>query len=70
MKLKQSNEILLRFENNTDTLFEQTKTRSKENVEFKLTKSMDTFSFNAPWELEEKCLIAVTLLEFYISILK
>ena len=39
---------------NTETEVAQRKRRPREILEFKLTKSMETFSINPPTELEEE----------------
>ena len=38
----------------TDTLIEQTKTKPQENLEIKMNKQMQTFSFNPPINLVER----------------
>ena len=60
-----NNELLLLIKNHTDTLIEQTKTRLQENLEFKMNKQMQTFSFNPPINLfeEDKWLLAVSSFE-------
>ena len=57
--------MLLLIKKHTDTLIEQTKTRPQENLEFKMNKQMQTFSFNPPINLfeEDKWLLAVSSLE-------
>ena len=59
------NELLLLIKKHTDTLIEQTKTKPKETLEFKLNKQMQTFSFNPPINLveEHKWLLGVSSLE-------
>ena len=47
----------------------QTKTTPQDTLEFKLTKSMDTFSIKTPIELEEgKRMIAITCLEAHPAV--
>ena len=60
-----NNELLLLIQKHTDTLIEQTKTRSQETLEFKMNKQMQTFSFNPPINLveEDKWLLAVSSFE-------
>ena len=71
-----NNELLLLIKKHTDTLIEQTKTKPQETLEFKMSKQMQTFSFNPPINLVEegKWLIAVSSLEcnilFLISLTK
>ena len=58
-------ELLLLIKKHTDTLIEQTKTRSQETLELKMNKQTQTFSFNPPLNLieEGKCLMAVSLFD-------
>ena len=60
-----NNELLLLIKKHTDTLIEQTKTKPQETLEFKMSKQMQTFSFNPPINLfeEGKWLIAVSTFE-------
>ena len=60
-----NNELLLLIKKHTDTLIEQTRTKSQETLEFKMNKQMQTFSFNPPINLieEDKWLIAVSSFE-------
>ena len=60
-----NNELLLLIKKHTDTLIEQTKTKSQETLEFKMNKQMQTFSFNPPINLVEegKWLMAVSSFE-------
>ena len=60
-----NNELLLLIKKHTDTLIEQTKTRSQETLEFRMNKQRQTFSFNPPINLleEGKWLLAVSLFE-------
>ena len=57
-----NNELLLLIKKHTDTLIEQTKTKPQETLEFKMTKQMQSFSFNPPINLieEGKWLLAVS----------
>ena len=60
-----NDELLLLIKKHTDTLIEQTKTRPQETLEFKMSKQMQTYSFNPPINLleEGKWLIAVSSFE-------
>ena len=60
-----NNELLLLIKKHTDTLIQQTKTKPQENLEFKMNKQMQTFSFNPPINLVEegKWLLAVSSFE-------
>ena len=57
--------MLLLNEKHFDTLIEQTKTKPQETLEFKMTRSKQTFSFNPPINLveEDKWLLAVSLFD-------
>ena len=57
--------MLLLIKKHTDTLVEQTKTKTQETLEFKMNKQMKTFSFNPPSNLVEegKWLLAVSSFE-------
>ena len=43
-----NNELLLLKEKHTDTLIEQTKTKSQETFEFKMIKQLEIFCFSPP----------------------
>ena len=60
-----NNELLLLIRKHTEILIQQTKTKPKETLEFKMNKQMQTFSFNLPINLVEegKWLLAVSSLE-------
>ena len=60
-----NNELLLLIRKHTDTLIEQTKTKPQENLEYKINKQMQSFSFNHPNNLVEECrwLLAVSSFE-------
>ena len=60
-----NNELLLLLKKHTDTLTEQTKTRPRETLEFKMNKQMQTFSISPPINLLEdgKWSLAVTSFE-------
>ena len=60
-----NNELILLNKKHIDTLIEQTKTKPQETLEFKMTKQMQTFSFNRSINLVEegKWLIAVSLFD-------
>ena len=60
-----NNELLLLIKKHTDTLIEQTKTRPRETLEFKMNKQMQRFSFNPPINLfeQDKWLLAVSSFE-------
>ena len=60
-----NNELLLLFKKHTDTMIEQAKTKPQETLEFKMSKQMQTSSFNPPINLldEGKWLPAVSSFE-------
>ena len=60
-----NNELLLLIKKHTDILIQQTKTKPQETLEFKMSKQMQTFSFNPPINLVEdgKWLLAESSLE-------
>ena len=61
-----NNELLLLIKKHTDTLIEQTKTKPQETqIEFKMNKQMQFFSFNPPINLVEegKWLLGVSLFD-------
>ena len=66
------NELLLLIKKHTDTLLEQTKTKPQETLEFRMTKQVQTFSFNPPLNLVEegKWLLAVSSFECTNSVYK
>ena len=49
-----NNEILLILKKHTDTLFEQTRSRLQETLDFKLNKQVETFSISLPLNLVEE----------------
>ena len=57
--------MLLLFKKHTDTLIDQTKTKTQETLDFKLKKQVQIFSFNPPVNLvgEGKWLLAVSSFE-------
>ena len=60
-----NNELLLLIKKHTDTLIEQTRTKPKETLEFKMNKQLQTFSLNPPINLfeEGKRLLTVSSFE-------
>ena len=53
-----------------EKLIEQTHRKAEETLEFKLTKSRETFSFKPPISIEGSWMIELTSLEVYNSIFK
>ena len=60
-----NNELLLLIKKHTDTLIQQTKTKPRETLEFKMNKKKQTCSFNPPKNLieEGKWLLGVSLFD-------
>ena len=56
------------FTENCETLIKQTHTRPVGTLEFKLTKSRETFHFSPPIQIKGNSMIALTSLEVYNSI--
>ena len=52
-------DLLLPLTEKCKTLFEQTHRKAEETLEFTLTKSRETFSFNPPTSVEESWMIGV-----------
>ena len=66
-----SNELLLLINKRTDTINQQTRTRPRETLDFKMNKQLKTFSISPPLSLleEGKWMIAVTSFETTNSVL-
>ena len=60
--------LLLSKTKNCETLIEQTHRKAEETLEFKLTKSRETFHFNPRILIEGSWMIGLTSLEVYNSI--
>ena len=58
--------MLLLIKKHTDTLIEQTKTKTKpqEILEYKMNKQMETFSFNHPLNLVEEARWLLEVMSF------
>ena len=70
IKTKNETEDLLQsITKKCETLFEQTRKKSEETMEFKMFKPRDTFLFNPPIQLKEDSMIGLTNLEVYNSVL-
>ena len=61
--------LLLSFTKNCETLIEQTKTKPQETLEFKKIKPRETFHFNPPIQIKDDWMIGLTDLEVYSSFL-
>ena len=70
--LYMNNQLLLLIKKHTDTLIEQTRTKSQETLEFQMKKQMQTFSVSPPINLVEegKWLLAMSSFECTKSVFK
>ena len=64
----ETEDLLLSITKNCETLIEQTKTKPQETLEFKMTKSRETFHFNPPIQVKEDWMLGLVDLEVYNSI--
>ena len=64
----ETEDLLLSITKNCETLIEQTHKKAEEMLEFKLTKSRETFHFNPSFEVKENWMIGLISLEVYRSI--
>ena len=62
-------DLLLSVTKNCETLIEQTHRKAEETLEFKMFLSKQTFLFKLPFPIERSCMIGLTDLEVYNSIL-
>ena len=60
--------FLLSTTKNCETLFHQTHRKTKEALEFKMSKPRETFHFNPPIQIKEYWMIVLTNLDVYNSI--
>ena len=61
-------DLLLSITKNCETLIEQTHRKPEEVLEFKMTKSRETFHFNPPIQVKEDWMLELVDLEVYNSI--
>ena len=61
-------DLLLSITKNCQTLFDQTYKRSEEALEFKMSKSKETFHFNPPIQVKKDWMLGLVDLEVYNSI--
>ena len=61
-------DLLLSITKNCETLIEQTHRKPEEVLEFKMTKSRETFHFNPPIQVKEDWMLGLVDLEVYNSI--
>ena len=64
----ETEELIISFTINCETLNEQTHRKAEETLEFKLTKPRGTFHFNPPIQIKGDWMIGLTSLEVYNSI--
>ena len=64
----ETKDFLLSVFKNCDTLTKQTHRKLEETMEFKLTKSRETFHFNPSIEVKEDWMIGLISLEVYHSV--
>ena len=64
----QTEDLLLSITKNCETLIKQTHRKPEETLEFKMTKSRETFHFIPPIQVKEDWMIGLTDLEVYNSI--
>ena len=64
----ETGDLLLSFTKNCEKLIEQTHRKPEETLEYKLTKSRETFHFNPPISTEGSWMVGLVDLEVYISI--
>ena len=65
---KEKEDVIFSITKNCGKLIEQTHRKAEEILEFKLTKSRETFSFKPPISIERHWMIGLTNLEVYNSI--
>ena len=64
----ETEDLLLSFTKNCETLIKQTHTKPQETVEFKMIKQRQTFHFKPPIQVKGDWMIGLTDLEVYNSI--
>ena len=64
----ETEDLLLSFTKNCETLIEQTHRKAEETLEFKMTKPRETFHFKPPIQVKGDWMIGLTDLEVYNSI--
>ena len=64
----ETEDLLLSITKNCETLIEQTHRKPEEILEFKMTKSRETFHFNPPIQVKEDWMLGLVDLEVYNSI--
>ena len=64
----ETEDLLLSITKNCETLIDQTHKKPQETLEFKLTKSRESFQFNPPVQIEGTWMISLVDLELYNSV--
>ena len=64
----ETEDLLLSITKNCETLIEQTHRKAEETLEFKMSKSRETFHFSQPIQIQGDWMIGLTDLEVYNSI--
>ena len=64
----ETEDLLLSITKNCETLIKQTHRKPEETLEFKMTKSRETFHFNSPIQVKEDWMLGLVDLEVYNSI--
>ena len=64
----ETEDFLLSFTENYETLIKQTHRKPEETLEFKIIKPRETFHFNPPFQIKGDGLLGLTSLEVYKSI--
>ena len=60
-------DLLLSITKNCETLIKQTHAKAQETLEFKLTRSRETFHFDTPIQINEDWMLGLVDLERYNS---
>ena len=63
----ETGDLLVSITENCESLIEQTHKRAEETLEFRLTKSGETFHFNPQTQIERDWMIGLTSFEVYNS---
>ena len=62
-------DLLLSIPKNSETLIERTRRKAEQTLEFKMTKSRETFHFNPPVSIEGSQKVGLTSPEVYNPII-
>ena len=64
----ETEDLLLSITKNCETLIKQTHRKAEETLEFKLSKTRETFHFNPPIQVKDDWMIGLVDLQVYNSI--